>query len=65
MLSPGFLCCQTSVSDLRMTRSDVLRWDIHPFITHKRACMPKCALEKVIDFNCISLFRQVPVKDKW
>ncbi|XP_043816158.1 uncharacterized protein LOC110622911 isoform X2 [Manihot esculenta] len=40
---------ETSVSDLRMTRSDVLRWDIHPFITHKRACMPKCALEKLKD----------------
>ncbi|KAJ6363384.1 hypothetical protein OIU78_003539 [Salix suchowensis] len=37
------------VSDLKRAGQERLKWDIHPFITHKRASMPKCALEKVKD----------------
>ncbi|KAJ6756319.1 RING/FYVE/PHD ZINC FINGER SUPERFAMILY PROTEIN [Salix purpurea] len=40
---------ETSVSDLNRGGPELLKWDIHPFIMHKRACMPKCALEKVKD----------------
>ncbi|KAF2290035.1 hypothetical protein GH714_042465 [Hevea brasiliensis] len=40
---------ETSVSDLRTSGPDLLKWDIHPFITHKRASMPKCALEQLKD----------------
>ncbi|KAL5572999.1 hypothetical protein UlMin_022596 [Ulmus minor] len=37
----------TSVSNLGVTRSQLSKWDIQPFIKHKRACMSKCALEKL------------------
>ncbi|KAJ9184758.1 hypothetical protein P3X46_004453 [Hevea brasiliensis] len=40
---------ETSVSDLRMSGSDLSKWDIHRFIEHKRASMPKRALEKLKD----------------
>ncbi|KAJ6316675.1 hypothetical protein OIU78_019874 [Salix suchowensis] len=40
---------ETTVSDLNRGGPELLKWDIHPFIMHKRACMPKCALEKVKD----------------
>lgn len=40
---------ETSVSDLRVAGSETSKWDIQPFIQHKRACMPKCALEQLKD----------------
>lgn len=48
---------QTSVSNLRAAGLELSKWDIHPFIRHKRACMPKCALEQVgADFSlCLFL----------
>jgi hypothetical protein len=39
--------CQTSPSDLRTAGPELLKWDVRPFITHKRACMPKLALQQV------------------
>lgn len=38
---------QTSTSDLKMAGPELLKWDVHPFIMHKRASMPKCALQQV------------------
>ncbi|PON91695.1 GAMYB transcription factor [Trema orientale] len=40
---------ETSVSNLRVSASELSRWDIRPFIRHKRACMPKCTLEQLKD----------------
>ncbi|XP_002526722.2 uncharacterized protein LOC8278948 isoform X1 [Ricinus communis] len=37
------------VSDLKMAGPDLLKWDVPPFILHKRASMPKCALEQLKD----------------
>ena len=31
-----------------MARPELVKWDVHPFVTHKRACMPKLALQQVI-----------------
>lgn len=39
--------CQTSLSDLRTAGPELLKWDVRPFIIHKRACMPKLALQQV------------------
>lgn len=41
------LFCQTLESDLGNGRPGLLKWDIHPFIVHKNASLPKCALEQV------------------
>ncbi|KAJ8753439.1 hypothetical protein K2173_019838 [Erythroxylum novogranatense] len=40
---------ETSVSDLKPAGPGLLKWDIHPFIMHKRASMPRCALEQLRD----------------
>ncbi|KAE8098821.1 hypothetical protein FH972_016856 [Carpinus fangiana] len=40
---------ETSPSDLRTAGPELLKWDVHPFITHKRACMPKLALQQLKD----------------
>ncbi|XP_024032413.1 uncharacterized protein LOC112094947, partial [Morus notabilis] len=40
---------ETSVSNLRAAGLELSKWDIHPFIQHKRACLPKCALEQLKD----------------
>ncbi|GKU88589.1 hypothetical protein SLEP1_g2834 [Rubroshorea leprosula] len=40
--------CKSSAS-LENTRPELLRWNIYPFIMHKRATMPKCALEELKD----------------
>ncbi|XP_065855975.1 uncharacterized protein [Euphorbia lathyris] len=39
---------ETSISDLR-TGPDLLKWDMQPFIVHKRTTMPKCSLERLKD----------------
>ncbi|XP_030494500.2 uncharacterized protein LOC115710278 isoform X1 [Cannabis sativa] len=39
----------TSGRILRISRMELSRWDIQPFVAHKRACMPKCALEQLKD----------------
>ncbi|XP_062117651.1 uncharacterized protein LOC133831396 [Humulus lupulus] len=40
---------ETLGSNSRVSGPELSRWDIHPFIAHKRACMPKCALEQLKD----------------
>ncbi|GKV25720.1 hypothetical protein SLEP1_g35115 [Rubroshorea leprosula] len=40
---------ESSVSDLKNPRPELLKWDLHPFTMHKRATLPKCALEEVND----------------
>ncbi|KAK1575928.1 hypothetical protein Q3G72_009531 [Acer saccharum] len=30
-------------------KPDLSKWDVHPFIMHKRAIMPKCALQQLKD----------------
>ncbi|KAK9290208.1 hypothetical protein L1049_008374 [Liquidambar formosana] len=40
---------EMSISNLRMAGPDLLKWDVRPFIMHKRACLPKCALEQLKD----------------
>ncbi|KAB1222320.1 hypothetical protein CJ030_MR2G002025 [Morella rubra] len=40
---------ETSLSDLKMAGPELLKWDMLPFINHKRACMPKFALQKLKD----------------
>ncbi|GLT88216.1 hypothetical protein SLE2022_062510 [Rubroshorea leprosula] len=37
---------ESSVSDLKNPRPELLKWDLYPFIMHKRATLPKCALEE-------------------
>ncbi|CAN1173035.1 hypothetical protein LINPERHAP2_LOCUS30423 [Linum perenne] len=34
-------------SDLRKGGPELLKWDIHPFIVHKKASMPKCFLNQL------------------
>ena len=36
-----------SASKLRKGGPELLKWDVQPFIAHKRACLPKCALQEV------------------
>ncbi|KAK9921849.1 hypothetical protein M0R45_030345 [Rubus argutus] len=38
---------ETPESDLRNAGPGLLKWDIHPFILHKKAAMPKCALKQL------------------
>ncbi|GKV25726.1 hypothetical protein SLEP1_g35121 [Rubroshorea leprosula] len=38
---------ESSVSDLKNPRPELLKCDLYPFIMHKRATLPKCALEEV------------------
>nr|XP_011469852.1 PREDICTED: uncharacterized protein LOC105353056 [Fragaria vesca subsp. vesca] len=38
---------ETLESDLGNGRPGLLKWDIHPFIVHKNASLPKCALEQL------------------
>ncbi|KAK2654426.1 hypothetical protein Ddye_014282 [Dipteronia dyeriana] len=42
-------------------KPELSKWDVHPFIMHKRATMPKCALQRVkaIPFSWLFLFRGV------
>ncbi|GLT55244.1 hypothetical protein SLA2020_283850 [Shorea laevis] len=40
---------ETSLSDLRTAGPELLKWDVRPFIIHKRACMPKLALQQLKD----------------
>ncbi|XP_059462339.1 uncharacterized protein LOC132191381 isoform X2 [Corylus avellana] len=40
---------ETSPSDLRTAGPELLKWDVRPFIIHKRACMPKLALQQLKD----------------
>lgn len=40
---------ETSVSELKSTRPELLKWDLRPFIGHKRATLPKSALEEFKD----------------
>ncbi|KAF3442573.1 hypothetical protein FNV43_RR16489 [Rhamnella rubrinervis] len=40
---------QISVSDLRMAGPELAKWDIQPFIEHKRASMPEYALKQLKD----------------
>ncbi|XP_059462343.1 uncharacterized protein LOC132191382 isoform X2 [Corylus avellana] len=39
----------TSQSGLRTAGPELLKWDVRPFIIHKRACMPKLALQQLKD----------------
>ncbi|KAL5744041.1 hypothetical protein ACOSP7_026898 [Xanthoceras sorbifolium] len=36
-------------ADLKMAGPELSKWDVHPFIMHKRATMPKCALQQLKD----------------
>ncbi|XP_030544512.2 uncharacterized protein LOC115751001 isoform X2 [Rhodamnia argentea] len=38
-----------SASDLGVTANEVLKWDLHSFLMHKRASVPKTALEELKD----------------
>ncbi|KAK9266112.1 hypothetical protein L1049_017790 [Liquidambar formosana] len=40
---------EMSISNLRMAGPELLKWDVRPFIMHKRTCLPKCALEQLKD----------------
>lgn len=40
---------ETSASDLKIAGPELLKWDVHPFLMHKRASMPKCALQQLKD----------------
>lgn len=40
---------KVSASKLRMGEPELLKWNVHPFIAHKRACLPKCALQELKD----------------
>ncbi|XP_050380846.1 uncharacterized protein LOC126798064 [Argentina anserina] len=40
---------ETPESDLRNGGPGLLRWDVHPFIVHKKATLPKCALKQLKD----------------
>ena len=56
------LFCQTPESDLRNAGPGMLRWDVWPFIVHKKATMPKCALKQVhCTFSCYLFNFLVPV----
>lgn len=35
-----------SASDLEVTANELLKWDLHSFLTHKRTSVPKTALEE-------------------
>ncbi|KAK9290259.1 hypothetical protein L1049_008426 [Liquidambar formosana] len=37
---------EMSISNLRMAGPELLKWDVRPFIMHKRTCLPKYALEQ-------------------
>ncbi|KAK3439507.1 hypothetical protein EUGRSUZ_C04382 [Eucalyptus grandis] len=38
-----------SASDLEVTANELLKWDLHSFLMHKRTSMPKTALEELKD----------------
>ncbi|KAI5330445.1 PREDICTED: TRF 10 [Prunus dulcis] len=40
---------ETPESDLKMGGPGLLKWDVQPFIVHKRASMPKCNLSQLKD----------------
>ncbi|OMO89592.1 hypothetical protein CCACVL1_07748 [Corchorus capsularis] len=40
---------EVSIPKLKRACPELLRWDVHPFIMHKRASLPKCALEQLKD----------------
>ncbi|XVF07268.1 hypothetical protein REPUB_Repub06bG0123700 [Reevesia pubescens] len=46
-------------SNLKNGGPELLRWDVLPYIKHKRASLPKCALEQLKD----SILEQSPVLD--
>ncbi|CAK9165073.1 unnamed protein product [Ilex paraguariensis] len=40
---------ETSASDLKKCGPEMLKWDVQPFLAHKRSCLPKCALQQLKD----------------
>lgn len=38
-----------SASDLEVTANELLKWNLHSFLTHKRTSVPKTALEELKD----------------
>ncbi|XVE75643.1 hypothetical protein DITRI_Ditri12bG0109600 [Diplodiscus trichospermus] len=50
---------EASLSDLKKAGPELLRWDVQPFIKHKRASLPKCALEQLK----ASILKEIPVLD--
>lgn len=38
---------EMSTPNLKMVESELLKWDAHHFLMHKRTCLPKCALEQL------------------
>ncbi|XP_057982165.1 uncharacterized protein LOC131167382 isoform X2 [Malania oleifera] len=40
---------EMQTTNWRIAGPDLLKWDVHPFITHKRACLPKSSLEQMKD----------------
>uniref|UniRef100_A0A5B7AGL5 Myb-like domain-containing protein n=1 Tax=Davidia involucrata TaxID=16924 RepID=A0A5B7AGL5_DAVIN len=43
------ICCEISASNLKIDGTEMLNWDVEPFIMHKRACLPKCVLQQLKD----------------
>ncbi|KAA8518209.1 hypothetical protein F0562_015683 [Nyssa sinensis] len=41
--------CEISASNSKIDGTEMLNWDIQPFILHKRACLPKCVLQQLKD----------------
>ncbi|KAA8517044.1 hypothetical protein F0562_017138 [Nyssa sinensis] len=41
--------CEISASNLKIDGPEMLNWDVHTFIMHKRACLPKWALQQLKD----------------
>ncbi|XWS56249.1 hypothetical protein CRYUN_Cryun09bG0069800 [Craigia yunnanensis] len=50
---------EVSLSNLKKAGPELLSWDVQPFIMHKRASLPKCALEQLKG----SLLEEIPVLD--
>ncbi|XP_022769161.1 uncharacterized protein LOC111312802 [Durio zibethinus] len=50
---------EVSLSNLKKAGPELLRWDAHPFLMHKRASLPKCELEQLKD----SILKGIPVLD--
>ncbi|KAL4341942.1 hypothetical protein GQ457_08G015960 [Hibiscus cannabinus] len=50
---------EVPLPNLKKGAPELLRWDGHSFIKHKRATLPKCALEKLKDL----ILADIPVSD--
>ncbi|XWS59162.1 hypothetical protein CRYUN_Cryun08bG0098300 [Craigia yunnanensis] len=50
---------EVSLSNLKKAGPELLRWDVIPFIMHKRASLPKCALEQLKS----SILEEIPILD--